>query len=227
MSDYEYDEAVAESDFDSAFEDLEYDEARRRRRRRGRGRRDRGGRRPSRVIVPPPPRRELDASRQRDRQLARAINTTNEEVSDVETRLAKVNSDVSRLRQLALISLILPQAVNVTRQRLTLGGSPPGTVIETTTDPNRPGVDVATAVAPRTDILPLIIFMMMSRGIGTPARGGSAMGGDSTMMLLLVLVLMQQQPQGQAGGQALGQTAAGGLDTSTLLLLLVAMGGLS
>ncbi len=216
MSDYEYDEAAYdESDLESAFETLEYDEARRRRRRRQR--------RPRRVALQPPARREADANRQRDRQLARAINATNEEVSDVETRLRKANSDISRLRTISLLSLVLPRTLDIRRERLHVveTGSPVDAQLKTTTDPNTPNsVEVVTNVAQRTDILPLILFMTMTRGIGTtsPSAGGM---GDMTLPLLLILT---QQPQ-QQGGQTGGTT--GGLDTTTLLVLMMATGGLS
>jgi hypothetical protein len=220
MSDYEYDdEAFDDGDVETAFEALEYDEARRRRRRR---------RRPRRVALQPAPRREADANRQRDRQLARAINETNEEISDVEARLRKVNSDLSRLRMISLISLILPRTLDLGRTRLTVveDGSPPRPRLATTTDPNTPNsFEVVTNVTQRTDILPLILFMTMARGIGSPSASAAGMGNDMSLPLLLVLLTTQQQQQQQAGQTGIATT--GGLDTTALLVLLMATGGLS
>ena len=209
MNDYEYDESYDESDLEAAFEDLGYDEARRRR-RRGRGRRGRRGRGGAPVRLPgPPPQRDADINRARDRQLAKAISTTNEDVSDVESRLNKVNSDVGRLKQLAMITLLLPRPFDIRKDSITDAGSVPRQV------------EVVTNVAAKTDIIPLILFMTMAKGIGTPGRAGTAPAGDN-MFPLLAIVLLQQQ-QTQAGGQ----TTTGGLDPTMLLVLMMAMGGLS
>jgi len=227
----EYDE----SDLESDFEDLEYDEARRRRRRRGRGR---GGvstntsawRRPT---APPTnaaaaQRRELEAARARDKQLAREVNTTKQDVGDVETQLRKVNSDLARLRQISMISLIMPRSQDISTQRLRIAQDEGGPRLETTTDTNN-SVPVVTGVSSKLDILPLILFMTMARGVGTPARPGSPMGGlgggDNSMMMLMVVLLMQQQQQQAA---AAGGTATTSSTTDMLpLILIMSMGGLS
>jgi hypothetical protein len=239
-----YDE-YDESDFESDFEDLEFDEARRRRRRRRpRGRRvgtsgpawrrprppSQGGRTADQL------KREAEAGRSRDKQLAREVNSTKEDVSDVASQLKKVNADLSSLRQISLISMILPRSVDIQRQNLTVepasistGGSPTtGYELKTTDKPVGPGVvSTVSGVTSKLDILPIVLFMMMGRGIGKPGKASSGMG-DNSMMLVVLLLLMQQQQQQQQQQQSgtSGQTSTGGLDTTMLLLVLLASGGL-
>ena len=232
----EYDEAYDDS-VESAFEDLEYDESRR---RRGRDRGGRGrGRGASRVPVPSAPspyqRPEAAANRMRDRQLARAINGTAEDVSDVESRINRANADIGRLKQLALVSLIMPRTPEVTRQRFQVravhGGAP---VLEPTNNPVGPGVvELTTNVGSRLEMMPILAFMMMSRGIGTGGRGTAAAAANDNMMpMVLMLMVMQQQQQQQAaaaaaaGGAPAAPAPAGGMDTTMLLMLMMAMGSL-
>src|SRR5262245_50700677 len=151
----EYDEAYDESDLESDFEDLDAEASRRRRRDRGRwgGRRRPGFRpggpawqrpRPQAGSAAAALRREAEAGRARDRQLATAVNTTREDVGDVESQLRKANSDIARLRQISLVSLLLPRSLDVQQKRLTLQPSrtsPPGTDVLVETDaPVGPGV---------------------------------------------------------------------------------------
>ena len=238
----EYDEAYDDS-IESAFEDLEYDESRR---RRGRDRGGRGrGRGGSRVPVPSAPspyqRPEAAANRMRDRQLARAINGTAEDVSDVESRINRANADIGRLKQLALVSLIMPRTPEVTRQRFQVraaqsGGAP---VLEQTNAPVGPGVvELTTNVGSRLEMMPIIAFMMMSRGIGTGGRGATAAAASDNMMpMVLMLMVMQQQQQQQQQQQTAAAAAAGtgapaapapagGMDTPMLLMMMMAMGSL-
>ncbi|MGG6270336.1 hypothetical protein ACQ4M3_36375 [Leptolyngbya sp. AN03gr2] len=229
-----YDE-YDESDYESDFEDLQYGEARRRPRRR---RSPRGVRTSGNAWRPQPApssngrsgaavqlKREAEAGRARDKQLAREVNSTKEEIGDVESQLKKVNSDLASLRQLSLISTILPRSFDVQRQRLTItpgGDAPP--VLTTTTDPNAPGVNVVSGVNSRMDILPIVLFMSMGRSIGKGGRSSSSGGmGDNSMMLVVLLMMMQQQQQ-QSNNP--GQPSSGGLDTTSLLLVLLASGGL-
>jgi hypothetical protein len=244
---FEYDE----SDLESVFEDLEYDEARRRRRGRGssrrggRGSRGRRGRvstagrawQPQRPATPSTIpaatsaaalRREAEAGRARDKQLAREISVAKEELGDTESQLRKVNSDLARLRQISMISLLLPRPLDTTSKKLTIA-QPDGRPLELqeTTDQNVPGVTVTTGITSKMDILPMVLFMMMGRGIGTPGRaasGASGMGNDMMMPLMLVLLMQQQQQQQQ---QATGTTTTGGLDPMMLVLVMMAGGGLS
>ncbi|NJL22474.1 MAG: hypothetical protein HC895_19340 [Leptolyngbyaceae cyanobacterium SM1_3_5] len=234
-----YDE-YDESDFESDFEDLQFGEARRRRPRGRRGRRSPSGVRTSGNAWQRQPapsqngrssptatqlKREAEAGRARDKQLAREVNTTKEEIGDVEGQLKKVNADLASLRQLALISTILPRSLDIQRQRVTItqggeGGTP---TLTPTNDQNAPGVNVVSGVNSRMDILPIVLFMSMGKNIGKPGRGGMGGMGDNSMMLVVLLLLMQQQQQ-QTGNP--GQTPSGGLDTSSLLLVLLASGGL-
>lgn len=234
-----YDE-YDESDFESDFEDLQFGEARRR--PRNRRRRSRPGVRTSGSAWQRQPapsqngrssatatqlKREAEAGRVRDKQLAREVTTTKEEISDVEGQLKKVNSDLASLRQLSLILNILPRQMDIQRQRVTItpggDGAPP--TLTTTTDQNAPGVNVVSGVSARMDILPIVLFMSMGKNIGKPGRGSTSGGmGDNSMMLVVLLLLMQQQQQQQSGNP--GQTSPGGLDTTSLLLVLLASGGL-
>jgi hypothetical protein len=91
---------------------------------------------------------------------------------------------------------------------------PPGV-----TDPN--AIDVVTGGGQGTDILPLILFIMMSRDIGTPSRQGG--GGNDSMLPIILLLALGGNLQG--GAQQPGQ-AAGGLGQNALLVLL-ATGALS
>jgi hypothetical protein len=227
-------EAWDESDFESDLEDLEFDEARRRR-RRGTRRRPPAIRPTGRAWQPPRPptgasaaatlRREAAAGRARDTQLARAVNTTREDVGDIESQVRKANSDLARLRQISMISLILPRSLDVQRQRLTIVADNEGNpVIGTTDNANAPGVNVVTGASSRLDILPVLLFMMMGRGIGTPGRAGSSTGLGSDNMLPIVLIALLPQLQQQSSG---GSSTTGGLDTTTLaLILMMTMGGM-
>ncbi|MBF2072256.1 MAG: hypothetical protein IGS50_00615 [Synechococcales cyanobacterium C42_A2020_086] len=237
-----YDE-YDESDFESDFEDLEFDEARRRRRRRPRRRRlqtsgpawrpqrlpSRDGRTAEQL------KREAEAGRARDKQLAREVNSAKEEISDVASQLEKINTDVSKLHQLSLIATILPRSIDVQRQNLTIGpatsstgGSPTtGYELQTTNKPVGPGVvSTVSGVSSKLDILPVVLFMMMGRGIGKPGRTSAGMGDNSMLPVILLLLIQQQQQQQQQQSGTSGQTSTGGLDTTTLLLVLLAAGGL-
>lgn len=223
--DESWDESYDESDIEAAFEDLEYDEARRRRRRRRRPRR-RGGRVPVPAVAPRP---GPSANLQRDRQLAKAVNVVGEDVFDMEARLAKVNGDLARLKQVSLVSLLLPRGQNLTLKRLSVADGGGLTAVDppANTAPAAGQVDVVTNVGSKLDIIPLVLFMSMTRGIGQPGRGPAAAGADNMMPLLMIVLLQQQQQQQQqAGGQA-AQQAAGGLDSTALLVLMMAMGGMS
>ncbi|NDJ16438.1 hypothetical protein [Myxacorys almedinensis] len=228
-----YDE-YDESDFESDFEDLEFDESRRRRRRR-RPRRQgvrtsgaawrrqpapsQGGGRTAAQL-----KREAEAARARDKQLAREVSTAKEDLGDVDTRLKKVNADLASLRQISLISMLLPRSLDIQRQNLTLtsqGESSPR--LEPTTAPVGPGVvSTVSGVSSKLDILPLVLFMSMGRNIGKPGRAGGGMGDNMPIVLLL---LMQQQQQ-QTGTP--GQSSSGGLDPTMLILVMMMMsnGGL-
>lgn len=228
-----YDE-YDESDFESDFEDLQYGEARRRprRRRSPRGVRTNGnawrsqpapssnGQSATAVQL----KREAEAGRARDKQLAREVNSTKEEIGDVESQLKKVNSDLASLRQLSLISTILPRSLDIQRQRLTIttGDNPP--TLTTTTDPNAPGANVVSGVSSKMDILPIVLFMSMGKNIGKSGRGSTGGMGDNSMLLVVLLLMMQQQQQQQSTNP--GQPASGGLDTTALLLVMLASGGL-
>jgi hypothetical protein len=222
---YEYDEAYDESDLEAAFEDLEYDESRRGRRGRRGGRR--GGRR---VNVPQQPsrppttpggvRREIEAGRRRDQQIARAVNETGEEVSSLESRVNKANRDLGRLKMLSLITLLLPRSLATQRIRAVDAGSPPSPRLEVvpagTIDPN--AIEVVTGGGQGTDILPLILFVMMSRDIGTPpGRQGAGGAGNDMLPIILLLAL---GPGLQGGGTQQAGQAGGGLNQNVLLLLL-------
>ncbi len=242
-----YDE-YDESDFESDFEDLEFDEARRRRRNR---------RRPSRRRVPttgpawrrqPPPtpgggsrtaeqlKREAEAGRARDKQLAREVNSTKEDVSDVAAQLKKVNADLVALRQISMISMLLPRSLDIKQEKVAFVDKvevqkapfPPGSTepnalsYVTNITPTTKEANVVSGVSSKLDILPVILFMMMGKGIGKPGKvSGGGLMGDNSMMLVVLLLLMQQQQAGTSG-----QPAAGGLDTTTLLLIMMAAGGL-
>lgn len=220
MSDYEWDESYDESDLESAFNDLEYDESRRRRRRRGR--RDRNLRFPGRQPAPPATsgavRREIDAGRRRDQQIARAVNDTSKDVSDIEARLNKANRDIGRLRTLSLITLLLPRNLSTQRLSVSEGGSPPVPSLSLGTDTSRPGVDVVTGAAQGPDILPLLLFLTMGKDIGV-SPGGRGAGSSSNDMLPILLLALAPGLTGQPG-------QAGGLNTTTLALVLLASGGL-
>jgi hypothetical protein len=231
----EYDE-YDESDFESDFDDLEFDESRRRRRRRPRRRRvgtsgpawrrqrppSRGGRTADQL------KREADAGRTRDKQLAREVNSTKEDVSDVAGQLKKVNADLSSLRQISLISMLLPRSLDIQRQNLTVSANDQQTgQLTTTTNPVGPGVvSTVSGVTSKLDILPLVLFMSMGKGIGKPGKSSGGFMGDNSMMLVVLLLLMQQQQQQQQSSGTSGSTSTGGLDTTMLLLVLMASGGL-
>jgi hypothetical protein len=226
VSNYEYDEAYDESDLEAAFEDLEYDEARRRRRQRGRrGRRVTVSSRPSRPpTTPGGVRREIEAGRRRDQQIARAVNETGEDISTIEGRLGKANRDLGRLKMLSLITLLLPRSVATQRIRVVEVGSPPTPRLEVVpagqTDPN--AIDVVSGASQAVDIVPLLIYIMMSRDIGAPPGRQGGMGND----IMPIILLLALGPNLQGGTQQAGQ-AAGGLNQSTLLVLLLASGALS
>lgn len=240
--DEDYDEDYDEGDFGSDFEELEFDEARRRRRRRrprGRRSRRRGVRTSGPAWRRPRPssqgsrtadqlKREAEAGRARDKQLVREVNTTKEDIGDVESRLRKVNADLVALRQISLISLILPRSLDIKTQNLTLApttgstnGSPTTNVsLATTTAPAGPGVvSTVSGVSSKLDLIPIVLFMSMARNIGKPGKASGGMG-DNSMMLPLVLLLTQQQQPGTSG-----QTSSGGLDPTMLLLVLMLSGG--
>jgi hypothetical protein len=229
-----YDE-YDESDFESDFEDLGLSEARRSRRNRRRpGRRGVGMSGPAWQRPRPPSKggrtadqlkREAEAGRARDKQLAREVNNTKEDIGDVESQLKKVNADLASLRQISLISLILPRTLDIQRQNLTLTSTPSSTSgqeqLATTTNPVGPGiVSTVSGVSSKTDILPIVLFMMMGRNIGKPGKASGGMG-DNSMMLIVLLLLMQQQ----SGTTGTGQTLTGGLDPTMLLLVLMLGGG--
>jgi hypothetical protein len=218
-----YDEAWDESDLESAFEDLEYDEARRRRRRKRRPRRR------DRVAVPPPPRPAGGAGIERDRQLAKAVNVVNDDVGDVSSRVAKANADLVKLKNVLFIQAILPrpQTVSLTRLRVEHKDGAQPTLVAVPNPTGSPGageVDVATGVGSKLDMISLLLPMMMTKGIGVPpGRNGAAAGNDMMMMLPLILIMQQQQTQ--TPGQPAGQT--GGLDTTMLLLVMMMSGMMS
>jgi hypothetical protein len=223
MSVYDVDEAYDESDWETAFEDLGSDEARRRRRRRG-GRQPRvrlstPGSASRAATTPAAVRREIEAGRRRDQQIARAVNETDSDLNTLEGRLTKANRDLGRLRTLALVSLLLPRPLGT--QRLTIGqaGSPAEPRLEFTTDTNRPGVDVVTgAGAGGPDITSLLLFLTLGRDIGSTGRPGANSTNDMLPILLLVLL---PSLTGQAGGQP------GQANQSSLLLVLLLSGALS
>jgi len=225
----EYDE-YDESDFESDFEDLEFDEARRRRRRRRRPSRSRrvgtsgSAWRPQR----PPSRggrtadqlkREAEAGRVRDKQLAREVNSTKEDVSDVAGQLRKVNADLAALRQISLISMILPRSLET--QNLTISSPQEGQaqVLQPTNLPVGVGVVSTASGKTKLDILTLALFMSMGRNIGKPGKASGGMG-DNSMMLPLVLLLTQQQSSGTSGS-----TSSGGLDPTMLVLIMMMSNG--
>lgn len=229
-----------ESDVESDFEDLGLSEARRRRRRRPMDRRIntmgpawQRQRPPVRDRGPNQLMREAEAGRARDRQLAREVNSTKEDVGDVASRLRKVNADLSSLRQISLISMLLPRSLDIQRQNLTVvnqDGRPPA--LTTTTATGQGTVSTVSGVTSKLDILPLVLFMSMGKGIGKPVRSSGGNMGDNSMMLIVLLLLMQQQQQAsgmqqqqQASGTP-GQAPLGGLDSTMLLLVLIASGGL-
>jgi hypothetical protein len=223
MSVYGVDESYDESDWEAAFEDLGSDEARRRRRRRG-GRRPRvrlSTASPSRpATTPTAVRREIEAGRRRDQQIARAVNETDSDLNTLEGRLTKANRDIGRLRTLALVTLLLPRPL--TTQRLTLDvSSPADPRLVTTTDTSRPGVDVVTGAGTGLDITSLLLFLTLGRDIGSTGRPGASSTNDMLPLLLLVLLPGLTGQAGQAGGQA------GQANQSTLLLLLLLTGALT
>jgi hypothetical protein len=175
--------------------------------------------------------READAGRARDKQLARELNVTKEEIGDTESQLRKVNADLKSLRNLSLFSLLLPprqQDIPITKRLTIVQPSQGDPVLQETTDPNV-GIPVTTGIATKTDnLMPLLIFMMMGRGIGTSGRGGASGMGNDMMMPLMIVLLMQQQQQQQAASTAAGGTATtttGGVDNTTMLLLVMMMSG--
>ena len=221
MSVYGVDESYDESDWEAAFEDLGSDEARRRRRRRG-GRRPRvllsTGGSPSRpATTPTAVRREIEAGRRRDQQIARAVNETDSDLNTLEGRLTKANRDIGRLRTLALVSLLVPRPL--TTQRLTLDvSSPADPRLVTTTDTSRPGVDVVTGAGTGLDVTSLLLFLTLGRDIGSTGRPGASSSNDMLPLLLLVLLPGLTGQAGQTGGQA---------NQSTLLLVLLLSGALT
>jgi hypothetical protein len=215
-----YDEAWDESDLESAFEDLEYDEARRRRRRKRRPRRR------DRVAVPPPPRPSGGAGIERDRQLAKAVNVVNEDVNDVGARVSKANADLLKLKNVLFIQALLPrnQTLNLARLRVEYKDGSSPVLVSTPNPTGAPAageVDVVTGVGSKLDLIQLLLPMMMTKGIGVPpGRSAAAAGSDMSMMLPLILIMQQQQQQ--TPGQPAGQT--GGLDTTMLLLVMMMSG---
>lgn len=231
-----------ESDVESDFEDLGLSEARRRRRRRPMDRRINTmgpGWQRQRPPVRGPGRtadqlkREAEAGRARDKQLAQEVNSTKEDVGDIASRLRKVNADLSSLRQISLLSMLLPRSLDIQRQNLTVvnqDGRPPA--LTTTTATGQGTVSTVSGVTSKLDILPLVLFMSIGKGIGKPGRSSGGNMGDNSMMLIVLLLLMQQQQQAsgmqqqqQASGTP-GQAPLGGLDSTMLLLVLIASGGL-
>lgn len=232
-----YDE-YDESDFESDFEDLEFDEARRRRNRRRPKRRGVRTNSPAWRRQPAPTsqgnrtaaqlKREAEAGRARDKQLAQEVNTTKEEIGDVESQLKKMNADLASLRQISLISMIVPKQLDIQRQNLTVTAPGDGTPqLTTTNNPVGPGVvSTVSGVTSRLDILPFLLFTMMGRSIGKPgAKSANGLMGDNSGLLIVLLLMMQQQQQQQQSGNP-GQISSGGLDTTTLLLIMMASGGL-
>lgn len=221
MTDIETYESLDESDWESAFEDLEYDEARRRRRRDRRGRR----------LPPPAPRpgstatnpgavrREIEEGRRRDQRIIRAVNQTDSEIGSLESRVNKANRDLRSLRMLSLLTLILPRTDATKRITVVESGSPPQPQLVETTNPNEGVVVSAGGAAQETDILPLILFLTIGRDIGQPSRGPSSSGNDLLPILLIALLpgLKGQQP---------GAAQAGTSQTTLLLVTLLATGGL-
>jgi hypothetical protein len=221
MSVYGVDESYDESDWEAAFEDLGSDEARRRRRRRG-GRRPRvrlstAGSASRPATTPTAVRREIEAGRRRDQQIARAVNETDSDLNTLEGRLTKANRDIGRLRTLALVSLLVPRPL--TTQRLTLDvSSPADPRLVTTTDTSRPGVDVVTGAGTGLDVTSLLLFLTLGRDIGSTGRPGASSSNDMLPLLLLVLLPGLTGQAGQTGGQA---------NQSTLLLVLLLSGALT
>jgi hypothetical protein len=214
--DESYDEAWDESDLESAFEGLEYDEARRRR-RRGRRPRRRG-----RVPVPAgAPSGAASANLQRDRQLAKAVNVVNEDVGDVAARQAKATADLRTLKNAIMFSALIPPRPTVATARLSVNEQ--HQIVST---PNPTGtpvagqVDVITSVATTVNLTQALLPMMLMSKVGAPP--GRAAGNDGMMMMLPLLLLTQQQPAQVPGQPA---TQAGGLDP-TLLVLVMMMGGM-
>lgn len=222
MNGYEYDEAYDEafdeawdeSDLESAFEDLEYDEARRRRRRR----RPRRGRR-GRVPVPAPA--ASNANLQRDRQLAKAVNVVNEDVGDVAARQAKATADLRTLKTALTFGSLLPPRPTITTARLSVNDQ--HQIVSTPNPTGAPAagqVDVITSVTTSTTLTQALLPLMITRNVGVPAgKAGAGMGSD--LMLPLVL-LLSQQPQTTTAGQP--ATQPGGLDTTTLVLVMMMSG---
>jgi hypothetical protein len=222
MNGYRTDESVDEADWESAFEDLEYDEASRRRRRDRRGRRipEPAPRPAPTPTTPGAVRREIEEGRRRDQRIIRAVNETEADLGSVEARLTKANRDLRSLKTLALLSLILPRNQATERLTVTETGSPPHPELVVTTDP-RQGVEVAAGGAPAPDILPLILFLTLGRDIGTPGRGQSSSNTNDLLPILLITLLPGLQ------GQSGGGTQAGTNQSSLLLVLLLATGGLT
>jgi hypothetical protein len=211
-----YDEAWDESDLESAFEGLEYDEARRRRRRRR-------PRRRGRVPVPAgAPSGVANANLQRDRQLAKAVNVVNEDVGDVAARQAKANADLRTLKSAIMFSALVPPRPTATVTRLTINEGQLTASAPTANAPAAGEVDVATSVNTTVNLTQALLPMMLMNKVGAPP--GKATGNDGMMMMFPLLLLTQQQQQ---QGQTLGQpaTQAGGLDP-TMLLLVMMMGGM-
>lgn len=79
-------------------------------------------------------------------------------------------------------------------------------------------VEVVTNVAPRLDLLPLVLWMTMARGVGE-ADCAARRRGDTGLLPVIALLLIQQQ----VGGQAF-VPSGGGLEAAMLLLLMDAAG---
>ncbi|HEX9938636.1 MAG TPA: hypothetical protein VGB15_15970 [Longimicrobium sp.] len=215
-----YDEGWDESDLESAFEDLEFDEARRKRRRRRRPR----GRRGRRVPVPAARPAGSSANLQRDRQLAKAVNVVNEDVGDVAARQAKASADLRTLKSALMFSSLIPPRPTIATARLSVNDQ--HQIVSTPNPTGAPAagqVDVITSVTTSTNLTQALLPMMLTRNVGgPPGKGGGGMGND--MMLPLMLILTQQ-PQTTTAGQPAAQP--GGMDTTMLMLVMMMSGAMS
>ena len=188
--------------------------------------------------VPPGPNatnalaREAERGRERDQALARNLKNVSDDADDALSIARKNRADVARLSQLSMISLLLqPKPVPVTKGlkiQQPGGGLAAGAGDQLAfVEPGKGDVDVVTGINTPSPILPALVLMMMTRGIGRTGSGGGAFGGDNAMFPILILLL--------AGGGSLGgtttttgstTTTSGGLDTTTLLLVLLATGSM-